>query len=147
MTTKYPAITVATWNPDPSNAISAFLWCMAKARDLGMVPPTEHTLAEHLFRKDAKLIFYSSCGGITALCMDEGALSEEDSFDMLLWVAERRKKRLAEARAAAASAIEAGTGETGTGSTAEGGESAVGAEGDETPNCPVSSDTSPIPRD
>lgn len=103
---RYPAITVVTSNPDPTDAINAFLWCMAKARELGMMPSTEHVLAEHLFRKDASLVFYSSSGGVTALCMDEDALSDEDTFEMLQFVAERRRKRLHEKREAEALAAQ-----------------------------------------
>lgn len=109
---RFPTITIDTKNPDPTEAINAFLWCMTKARELGMLPPTEHTLAEHMFRKDAKLIFYSSAGGITALCMDEDALDDDDAFEMIEFVAARRKKNLAakrEREREAAQGIETGS--------------------------------------
>lgn len=96
---EYPVITVDTRNPDPTQAINAFLWCMAKAKSIGMLPPTEHTLAEHLFRKSANLIHYSSMSGVTALCMDEDAMTDDDQLEMLQWIAQRRVQRVRERKA------------------------------------------------
>jgi hypothetical protein len=32
-------------SPDPTNAINGFLWNMARARELGFTPSTEHVMA------------------------------------------------------------------------------------------------------
>ncbi len=109
----YPEVMVDTSNPDPTKAIDAFLWCMVKARELGMSPPTEHVLAEHLFRKSAKVIFYSSMSGLTSLVMDEEAMDDigdDDMFDFMMSVLKRRKEGRRAKREA--QRIEAGTDET-----------------------------------
>lgn len=105
----YPIITINTSNPDPTNAINAFLWCMAKARELGMMPPTEHILAEHMFRRSAKIIYYSSMSGVTSLVMDEEAadgLEAEDALDFAIAVMKRRKERHREKRAAVDASVD-----------------------------------------
>lgn len=88
-------ISVDTANPDPANAIHAFLCCMNKARSVGFSPPTEYLLAEHLFRRDVRVMLYS-CGekGKFSICMDDWSLSDEDDLEMILWFAERRRRRL-----------------------------------------------------
>ncbi len=88
----YPKFTIDTSNPDPTQAISAFLWTMAKARELGMLSPTEHSLAEHLFRKDARTILYLNSGGICSLVMDDEAL-DDDTFEQVLEVFVRQRRR------------------------------------------------------
>jgi len=119
---------------DPADAINAFLHVLNKQRSLGLSPRTEHLLAEHLLRGDAQIVFYSSGGGgCIALAQDEQSLNDEDAFETVMFILERRKKRLQERRAReaeAASAIETGTAETeGLGPKAE---SAVAES--ETPN-------------
>lgn len=92
---RFPIITVDTNNPDPTNAIIAFEWCLAKARELGMSPPTEHHLAELLFRQQAKIMFYSSMNGVTSLVMDEAAaddLLDDDTIDFVMSILRRRAK-------------------------------------------------------
>lgn len=96
----HPMITIDTNNPDATKAINAFLWCMLKQRELGLVPPTEHTLAEHLFRKDIRLMLYS--GGVKgklAICMDDIGLSDEDDIELIEFFAERRRKKFLKAKA------------------------------------------------
>lgn len=93
---QYPNIMVQTSNPDPTMAVNAFLWIMNKIRSLGMVPKTEHTLAEHLLRGDAKIIFYSSAGGIISLVQDQESVDDDDAFDVLEFIMERRKRRATE---------------------------------------------------
>ena len=98
----YPIITVHTINPDPTNAINAFLWCMSRARDIGMSPPTEHALAEQLFRKDARIMFYSSMNGVASLVMDDeaaGELADDDTFDFMISMLRRRAERAKARRA------------------------------------------------
>lgn len=110
----YPVITINTRDPDPEMAINAFLWCLHRARDLGFVPPTEHCLAEHLFRKDAKVIFYSSSSGVTSIVMDEASLNnldEDDTFEFITNMLQRQAQRRREKRNAA-SGIEARSDET-----------------------------------
>jgi hypothetical protein len=99
MANQFPTIAVQTQNPDPTPAINAFLWVMPKIRSLGMTPKTEYTLAEHLLRGDAKIIFYSSADGVISLVQSEASINDEDAFDMLEFVMRRRKKRLQERRA------------------------------------------------
>ena len=98
-----PTITVQTSNPDPTPAVNAFLWVMSKIRSLGMIPKTELTLAEHLLRGDARIIFYSSAGGIMSLVQSDESIDDEDALDVLEFIMERRKKRLQERRTASAS--------------------------------------------
>jgi hypothetical protein len=102
-------------SPDPTNAINGFLWNMNRARELGFAPSSAHTMAEHFFRNDVKLVFYSSASGTIALCADDDALDADESFEVIQLVMERvkeRRRKLREEREAA-SAIEAATaGET-----------------------------------
>jgi hypothetical protein len=98
---------------DATDAINAFLHVLNRQRALGLMPRTEHTLAEHLFRGDAKVIFYSSSGGIISLVQDEESINDEDAFDMVMFIMERRKQRARERREAAiTSAIDARSDET-----------------------------------
>lgn len=95
MTAANPIITIDTNNPDPTKAINAFLWCMNKALELGMVPPTEHTLAAHLFRKSAGVVFYSSAGGVTSIVLDNEQVGDElddEMLDMAVQIIRRRRK-------------------------------------------------------
>lgn len=97
---------------DPTAAINAFLQNLNKQRELGLCPRTEHVLAEHLFRGDAKIVFYSSARGIISLVESDDMLDDDDAMETLLFIAERRKKRKAKKAAEAASAMSAGTAET-----------------------------------
>lgn len=116
--TRYPIVTVNTVNPDPTDAINAFLWTLQKARELGMSPPTEHLLAEHLFRKDVKIMFYTNSGGIWSLVMnDEAELDEDDMFDLYTElvsriIKSRRARKAAKVAKEAAQGIVTGTDET-----------------------------------
>lgn len=101
MPLKYPTFQIDTRNPDPTVAINAFLWTMAKARELGMMPKTEHQLAAELLSGDARCLFYSNSGGVQSIVMDDDALSDDDAFEMIIWIAERQKKRRKEKREAA----------------------------------------------
>lgn len=89
-------------SPDPTKAINAFLWNMNKARSLGFTPKSEHVLAEHLFREDVKLIFYSSANGVISLCGSEDVLDEDDSVEILKFVVERRRESIRKRKAAVA---------------------------------------------
>jgi hypothetical protein len=93
-------------SPDPTNAINAFLHNMNKARSLGMIPRTEHVLAEHLFRGDAKVIFYSSLKGVMSIVADDEILSDDDDLEFLKWIVERKKAHLQRRREKAAIAVE-----------------------------------------
>lgn len=93
-------------NADPTWAIHAFQRSMDKVRSLGLVPRTEHVLAEHLFRGEANLLFYSSANGVMSLILDDSDLADDDPFEFIMFVMERRKKHHAEKRRAA-KAIEA----------------------------------------
>lgn len=93
---QYPTITVHTSNPDPTLAINAFLWVMGKIRALGMQPKTEHTLAEHLLRGDAKIIFYSNEDGVISLVQKDKSIDDIDAYEVLEFIIERRKKRARE---------------------------------------------------
>lgn len=88
-------------SPDPTKAINAFLWNMSKARSLGFMPSTEHIMAEHFFRGDVRIVFYSSSGGVISLCADDDALDSDDSFEAVKFIMERvaarRKGRREEA--------------------------------------------------
>ena len=113
----FGTVTVNTANPDPSWAIHAFLRVLEKQRALGLIPPTEHALAAQLLSKSAKVLFYSSASGISALVMDDDALTDEDAFEMIEFVMTRRKERLRERREAEAAqggVTEGGDGEAGS---------------------------------
>ena len=88
---------------DPQNAINAFLWSMAKVRALGLCPRTEHQLVEQLFRGEAKLVFYSSMNGVTSLICDDTAFDDDDAFETIKFIFERRKVRRSERQEAAVS--------------------------------------------
>jgi hypothetical protein len=121
-------------SPDPTNAINGFLWNMNRARELGFLPSNAHTMAEHFFRDDVRLVFYSSAFGTIALCADDDALDADESFEVIQLVIERvkeRRRKLREEREAASAIEAASAGETRSGSTE--GESAVGATSAETP--------------
>ena len=85
--------------PDPTTAINDFLWSMSKARSLGMTPCTEHTLAEHLFRRDAKVILYSSMNGVMALVGDDDLFEADDDLLLLRLAAKRKRERTRRAKA------------------------------------------------
>jgi hypothetical protein len=89
-------------NPDPTDAINAFLWNMNKARSLGFTPSTEHIMAEHLFRGDVRLIFYTSLGGVVSIIADDDALDADDTFDTVKFMFERIKARKQRRKAATA---------------------------------------------
>jgi hypothetical protein len=96
-----PVYRIDTNNPDPTSAINAFLWCMNKARSLGMTPPTEHILAEAMFRGSVSCMFYTSGQtGTMSLVCDEGSLTDDDSFEFMMELAKRRKLRLQERKKA-----------------------------------------------
>ena len=81
-------ISVNTDTPDPTDAINVFLLNMVRARELGFVPRTEHALAEHLFRQDVKVMFYSSASGIVSLVSNDDW--DEDAFETVQFLMERR---------------------------------------------------------
>lgn len=83
-------------NADPTAAVNAFLHNLNKQRSIGLTPRTEHVLAEHLLRGDAKIIFYSSMSGILSICMDDTAQNDFDddaTFDLVMNVLRRRSER------------------------------------------------------
>lgn len=100
---------------DPTEAINVFLHVMAKQRSLGLMPRSEHMLAEHLLRGDAKVIFYSNSNGLISL-VEGGEIDLEDAHETMLFILEKRKARAIRERetreALAASAIEARSAET-----------------------------------
>lgn len=102
----FGTVTVHTGNPDPSWAVHAFCRVMEKARSLGFVPRTEHVLAEHLFRGEAKVVFYTGggSGGILALVESEDGLDADDAYEIHMFIAEKQRERR---RRKAAQAIEA----------------------------------------
>lgn len=102
---RYPIITVDTANPDPTTAINAFLWCMTRARELRLMPPTEHGLAEHLFRETASVIFYSSMRGVVAIVGDDDLVNDDDDLEFIKFVTERKQKALKERREKAVAAV------------------------------------------
>lgn len=91
---------------DPTDAINAFLHVLNRQRGLGLCPRTEHTLAEHLFRGDAKIVFYSSASGIISLVQSDGS-DDDDAFDTVMFIMERRKERRRKRREAEAAAMQA----------------------------------------
>jgi hypothetical protein len=86
---------------DPADAINAFLHVMNRQRSMGLCPRTEHTLAEHLFRGDASIVFYSSAGGILSL-VESRDIDPDDAHETIMFLLERRNARARKARAAAA---------------------------------------------
>lgn len=102
-------VTVDIDDADPTDAINAFLHNINRQRALGLCPRTEHELAEHLFRGDARIVFYSNSGGIISL-IEGGEIDYEDAEEMLMLILGKRKARAArlrEEREAAAAELEA----------------------------------------
>lgn len=131
MTQQQHIVRVDINSADPTDAINAFLHALNRQRALGLCPRTEHILAEHLMRGDAKIVFYSSASGIISLVQDDESINDEDAFEVLKFIMERRKRRAKERRLdAPVQAIEAGTAETGTGSVHESAVGTADAPGD-----------------
>jgi len=93
------SIVCQTTDPNPAQPILAFLWSLDAARKLGFTPPTEHVLAEHLFRKNAKILFYSTMDGVFSLVSSEPYVDEmHDEIIQLIANQGRRRRQRQPAR-------------------------------------------------
>lgn len=95
---KQQPATIDLNDADPTEIINAFLHVMNKQRSLGLCPRTEHALAEHLFRGDASIVFYSNAGGILSL-VESKDTDADDVHDTMMFLLERRKARRLKAKA------------------------------------------------
>lgn len=80
-------------SPDPTEAINAFLWNMNKARSLGFTPPYKWVVAEHFFRDDVSLLYYSARGGALLFNAKDETFDSEESWDFLRTLMDRIVER------------------------------------------------------